>query len=152
MSHLAVDQASKQNLVVDIQDSEFGKLVVRWRERDKRHKIFNLLIGSSKIHSCFHDIFSDRYQFIWILVRHLNAAVDFVSKVKIYAKKVCGYIWVHVIYLVSMLQICDQCPRHRINWSSCMSKFEYLFWFWFFFNWLFWPVKTICKKIKTDIQ
>ena len=31
MSRPTVDQASKQN----IQDSEFGKLVVRWRERDK---------------------------------------------------------------------------------------------------------------------
>ena len=31
------DQASKQNFVVNIQDSEFGKLVVRWREQDKVH-------------------------------------------------------------------------------------------------------------------
>ena len=29
-----VDQASKQNLDVNIQDSEFGKMVVRWREQD----------------------------------------------------------------------------------------------------------------------
>ena len=28
------DQASKQNLVVNIQDSEFEKLVVRWGEQD----------------------------------------------------------------------------------------------------------------------
>ena len=34
MSRPTVDQASKQNYVVNIQDSEFGKLVVRWRERD----------------------------------------------------------------------------------------------------------------------
>ena len=34
MSRPTVDQASKQNFVVNIQDSEFGKLVVRWRERD----------------------------------------------------------------------------------------------------------------------
>ena len=34
MSCPTVDQASKQNFVVNIQDSEFGKLVVRWRERD----------------------------------------------------------------------------------------------------------------------
>ena len=34
MSRPTVDQASKQNLVVNIQDSEFGKLVVRWREQD----------------------------------------------------------------------------------------------------------------------
>ena len=32
------DQASKQNFVVNIQDSEFGKLVVRWRERDIWHE------------------------------------------------------------------------------------------------------------------
>ena len=38
MSHPTVDQASKQNLVVNIQDSEFGKLVVSWRERDKNLK------------------------------------------------------------------------------------------------------------------
>ena len=34
MSRPTVDQASKQNFVVNIQDSEFGKLVVRWREQD----------------------------------------------------------------------------------------------------------------------
>ena len=34
MSCPTVDQASKQNFVVNIQDSEFGKLVVWWRERD----------------------------------------------------------------------------------------------------------------------
>ena len=37
MSRPTVDQASKQNFVVNIQDSEFGKLVVRWRERDIYH-------------------------------------------------------------------------------------------------------------------
>ena len=35
MSRPTVDQASKQNFVVNIQDSEFGKLVVWWHERDK---------------------------------------------------------------------------------------------------------------------
>ena len=43
MSRPTVDQANKQNFVVNIQDSEFGKLVVQWRERDswelKRHVI-----------------------------------------------------------------------------------------------------------------
>ena len=34
MSRPTVDQASKQNFVVNIQNSEFGKLVVQWRERD----------------------------------------------------------------------------------------------------------------------
>ena len=34
MSRPTVDQASKQNFVVNIQDSEFGKLVVRRREQD----------------------------------------------------------------------------------------------------------------------
>ena len=34
MSRPTVDQASKQNFVVNIQDLEFGKLVVRWREQD----------------------------------------------------------------------------------------------------------------------
>ena len=34
MSHPTVDQASKQNFVVNIQDSEFRKLVVRRHERD----------------------------------------------------------------------------------------------------------------------
>ena len=34
MSRPTVDQASKQNFVVNIQDSEFGKLVVWWCERD----------------------------------------------------------------------------------------------------------------------
>ena len=34
MSCPTIDQASKQNFVVNIQDSEFGKLVVRWGERD----------------------------------------------------------------------------------------------------------------------
>ena len=35
MSNPTVDKASKQNFVVNIQDSEFGKLVVRWGEQDK---------------------------------------------------------------------------------------------------------------------
>ena len=34
MSCPSVDQASKQNFIVNIQHSELGKLVVRWRERD----------------------------------------------------------------------------------------------------------------------
>ena len=38
MSRSTFDQASKQNFVVNIQDSEFGKLVVRWRERDIWHE------------------------------------------------------------------------------------------------------------------
>ena len=36
MSCPAVDQASKQNFVVNIQGSEFGKLVVRWHDQDKQ--------------------------------------------------------------------------------------------------------------------
>ena len=39
MSRPTVDQASKQNFVVNIQYSEFGKLVVRWREQDKQDYI-----------------------------------------------------------------------------------------------------------------
>ena len=39
MSRPTVDQESKQNFVVNIQDSEFGKLVVRWAEQDKRAQI-----------------------------------------------------------------------------------------------------------------
>ena len=38
MSLPAIDQANKQNFVVNIQDSEFGKLVVRWRERDNTYQ------------------------------------------------------------------------------------------------------------------
>ena len=34
MSRPTVDQASKQNFVVNIRDSEFGKLVVGWAEQD----------------------------------------------------------------------------------------------------------------------
>ena len=34
MSRPINDQESKQNFVINIQDSEFGKLVVRWREQD----------------------------------------------------------------------------------------------------------------------
>ena len=34
MSRPTIDQASKQNFDANIQDSEFGKLVVGWRERD----------------------------------------------------------------------------------------------------------------------
>ena len=40
MSRPTVDQASKQNFVVNIQDLECGKLVVRWRERDIRVSVF----------------------------------------------------------------------------------------------------------------
>ena len=35
MSCPTVDQANKQSFVVNIGDSEVGKLVVWWRERDK---------------------------------------------------------------------------------------------------------------------
>ena len=43
MSRPTVDQASKQNLVVNIQDSEFGKLVVQWCERDNILRLLMLL-------------------------------------------------------------------------------------------------------------
>ena len=45
MSRPTVDQARKQNFVVNIQDSEFGKLVARSRERDKKkdNKVLEVL-------------------------------------------------------------------------------------------------------------
>ena len=46
------DQASKQNFVVNIQDSEFGKLVVWWREQD----IYGMLKNKLQGHKDFDSI------------------------------------------------------------------------------------------------
>ena len=40
MSRPSADQANKQNFIVNIQDWEFGNLVVRWREQDTRYETY----------------------------------------------------------------------------------------------------------------
>ena len=54
MSPPTVDQASKQNFVVNIQDSDFGKLVVQWRERDIRLYLLQQGMDSCK-HWCTYQ-------------------------------------------------------------------------------------------------
>ena len=44
MSPPTVDQTNKQNFDVNIQDSEFGKLVVQWRERDTWYEYYSIII------------------------------------------------------------------------------------------------------------